>query len=91
MTKGFVELNSDQRREVVNTQQRFQTWQNAFARQKASRGSMVKREFERSRDEAESAWKAIQAVMIRQSAVNRARPGRAPLEPRDAQSGLLAP
>ena len=40
----------------------------------------VKREFERSRDEAESAWKAIQPVMIRQSAVNRALGlGRVPL------------
>jgi len=37
----FVELNSDQRREAINTQQRFQAWRDAYARQQACRGSMV--------------------------------------------------
>ena len=37
----FVELNSDQRREAVNSQQRFQAYQAAAARRKSFRGSMV--------------------------------------------------
>jgi len=37
----FVELNSDQRREAINTQQRFGAWRAAFARDRACRGSMV--------------------------------------------------
>ncbi len=37
----FVELNPDQRRETVNTQQRFQARQAALARRNAYRGSMV--------------------------------------------------
>lgn len=37
----FVELNSDQRRETVNTQQRYQAWREAAARANANRGSMV--------------------------------------------------
>ncbi|MGO9743472.1 MAG: GSU2403 family nucleotidyltransferase fold protein [Roseiarcus sp.] len=37
----FVELNPDQRRETVNTQQRFQARQAASARRNAYRGSMV--------------------------------------------------
>ena len=41
MAQGFVELNPDQRRELVNTRQRFQVWQEALARQAASRGSLV--------------------------------------------------
>jgi hypothetical protein len=41
MDSFFIEMNSDQRRETVNTQQRFQAWRNAVIRHKASRGSMV--------------------------------------------------
>jgi hypothetical protein len=37
----FVELNPDQRRETVNTFQRFQALQKATARHRACRGSMV--------------------------------------------------
>jgi hypothetical protein len=37
----FVELNADQRREVVNTRQRFQALQAARARSRSYRGSMV--------------------------------------------------
>jgi len=37
----FVELNPDQRREAINTQQRFRAWRDAFARAQAYRGSMV--------------------------------------------------
>jgi hypothetical protein len=37
----YVELNSDQRREAINTQQRFRAWRDAFARAQAYRGSMV--------------------------------------------------
>ena len=37
----FVELNTDQRREAVNSQQRFQAYQAAAARRKSFRGSMV--------------------------------------------------
>jgi hypothetical protein len=38
---SFVELNPDQRREAINTRQRFQAWRDAVARQRAYRGSMV--------------------------------------------------
>lgn len=37
----FTELNNDQRREVVNTRQRFQAWRNAQDRERGFRGSMV--------------------------------------------------
>jgi hypothetical protein len=37
----FTELNSDQRREIVNTRQRFQAWRNAVQRETGYRGSMV--------------------------------------------------
>lgn len=37
----FQELNSDQRREAVNTQQRFAAWRDAGERAKGYRGSMV--------------------------------------------------
>ena len=37
----FVELNADQRREAVNSQQRFQTFQAAASRRRSFRGSMV--------------------------------------------------
>jgi hypothetical protein len=39
--EDFIELNSDQRREVVNTRQRFQAWRNAVQRERSYRGSMV--------------------------------------------------
>lgn len=39
--KEFIELNSDQRRETINTQQRFQAWCEAENRQRSFRGSMV--------------------------------------------------
>lgn len=41
MSGYFVELNTDQRREVVNTQQRFQALKAARARSNSYRGSMV--------------------------------------------------
>lgn len=41
MSGYFVELNADQRREVVNTQQRFQALKAARARSNSYRGSMV--------------------------------------------------
>lgn len=37
----FPELNNDQRREVVNTRQRFEAWQNAAGRDYGYRGSMT--------------------------------------------------
>lgn len=37
----FIELNPDQRRETINTQQRYQAWRAAAAQARASRGSMV--------------------------------------------------
>lgn len=37
----FSELNNDQRREVVNTRQRYDAWRNAFDREYGYRGSMV--------------------------------------------------
>lgn len=41
MPIDFAELNSDQRRETVNTNQRYLAWREAFARQQACKGSMV--------------------------------------------------
>lgn len=38
---NLLELNNDQRREFVNTQQRFMAWQEAYDRVRATRGSMV--------------------------------------------------
>jgi hypothetical protein len=38
---SFVELNNDQRRETVNTRQRYQTWRAAIEREYGYRGSMV--------------------------------------------------
>jgi hypothetical protein len=37
----FIELNSDQRREMVNARQRYQAWREAAAQVRAHRGSMV--------------------------------------------------
>ncbi len=37
----FIELNSDQRRETINTQQRYQAWREANEQVRSSRGSMV--------------------------------------------------
>lgn len=37
----FIELNNDQRRETVNTRQRFQAWRSAVDRERSYRGSMV--------------------------------------------------
>jgi hypothetical protein len=37
----FIDLNADQRRETINTQQRFSAWREASARAKGYRGSMV--------------------------------------------------
>jgi len=37
----FVELNNDQRREMVNTRQRFQAWRSAQDREHGFKGSMV--------------------------------------------------
>jgi hypothetical protein len=37
----FIELNSDQRREAINTQQRYEAWKQAERRSKDFRGSMV--------------------------------------------------
>jgi hypothetical protein len=39
--EAFVELNGDQRRETVNTRQRFQAWRNAIQRENGYRGSMT--------------------------------------------------
>jgi hypothetical protein len=112
----FVDLNSDQRREFVNTRQRFEAHRLAVARRNSLRGSMVwstsrghdylmrvgydkaghrkqkslgprsaqtellKAEFDRRRSESQRAYEAIQQVMTRQAAVNRALGlGRVPL------------
>ena len=112
----FQELNGDQRRETVNTQQRYAAYREAEERAKGYRGSMtwtqmrgrdylirshydksgvrrqtslglrsketeaIKREFEHGRSEAQSRLKNLQAVMARQSAINRAVAlGRVPL------------
>lgn len=37
----FVDLNNDQRREMINTRQRYQAWRNAVERERAYRGSLV--------------------------------------------------
>ena len=37
----FLELNSDQRREAINTQQRYRAWREASDQVRANRGSMV--------------------------------------------------
>jgi hypothetical protein len=42
----FLELNNDQRREMVNTRQRYQAWRNAADREQGYRGSMVWEETE---------------------------------------------
>jgi hypothetical protein len=44
---SFVELNNDQRREMVNTRQRFQSLRSAEERERGYRGSMV---WEKSKD-----------------------------------------
>jgi hypothetical protein len=41
LSRDFTELNSDQRREVVNTQQRFLAWREAFARREGCKGSIL--------------------------------------------------
>jgi hypothetical protein len=41
MSKYYIEFNPDQRREVINTQQRFQSLREARARARGYRGSMV--------------------------------------------------
>lgn len=38
---NFLELNSDRRREPINTRQRYQAWREASARGRKMRGSMV--------------------------------------------------
>lgn len=38
---NFVELDNDQRREMVNTRQRFQAWLEASQRERGYRGSMI--------------------------------------------------
>jgi hypothetical protein len=38
---SFVELDNDQRRELINTRQRFQAWREAALRERGYRGSMV--------------------------------------------------
>jgi hypothetical protein len=38
---NFVELDNDQRREMVNTRQRFQAWLEASRRERGYRGSMI--------------------------------------------------
>ena len=103
-----VELNNDQRRETVNTRQRYQSWRNAVGREHGYRGSMVweetkghhylirsfyddggkrrqkslgrrdeatehiKRTFETERGAALKARRAMDEVLVRQSAINRA-------------------
>jgi hypothetical protein len=37
----FVELNNDQRRELINTRQRYQAWSHAVDRERGYKGSMV--------------------------------------------------
>jgi hypothetical protein len=112
----FQELNGDQRREAVNTQQRYAAYREAERRNNTYRGSMswkkihgrdylvrsyygksgirrqtslglrskkteaIKREYDRGRLDAQERFKDLKAVMIRQSAVNRALGlGRVPL------------
>ncbi len=115
-TMEFQELNSDQRREVVNTQQRYAAYREAEDRAKGYRGSMVwakikgreylvrsrydksgvrrqtslglrlketeqiKLAYEHGRSEAQNRLKNLKAVIVRQSAINRAIGlGRVPL------------
>ena len=110
------ELNSDQRREVVNTRQRYAAYREAENRAKGYRGSMtwarirgadylvrshydkagvrrqtslglrsketeaIKLEYDHGRSDAQSRLKDLEAVMARQSAINRAiGSGRVPL------------
>ncbi|MGB6536633.1 MAG: nucleotidyltransferase domain-containing protein [Xanthobacteraceae bacterium] len=112
----FQELNGDQRREVVNTQQRYSSLRESQEKAKAYRGSMVwtqikgrdylirsyydrsglrrqtslgpraketeaiKREFDRGRETTRARLADLQAVMTRQTAINRAIGlGRVPL------------
>jgi len=112
----LLEYDNDQRREFINTQQRFRAWQDLRARAAAVRGSMVwqaskgaeylarsyydkagirrqtslgprsprtetiKRDFEAGREEANAQFKAIDAALNRQGAINRALGlGRVPL------------
>lgn len=116
MAAPFIELNNDQRREMVNTRQRYQAWRNAAAREAGYRGSMVweetkgqdyllrsfydengkrrqkslgkrdsetetlKQRFDTERKEAADSRKALDAILDRQAAVNRALGlGRVPL------------
>ena len=110
------EFNNDQRRELVNTRQRFDSWSEAAARERSYRGSMVweevkgrpylirasydehgkrrnkslgpqtpetqaiKDRFDSERAEAIERRKAVETVLNRQAAVNRALGlGRIPL------------
>jgi hypothetical protein len=41
MINELIELNSDQRREMINTRQRFQAWREAERHERSFRGSMV--------------------------------------------------
>lgn len=112
----FQELNGDQRREAVNTRQRYAAYREADERNNGYRGSMgwkkiqgrdylirsyygksgirrqtslgprserteaIKLEYDRGRAEAQERRKSLQAVIARQSAVNRALGlGRVPL------------
>lgn len=112
----FQELNGDQRRENVNTQQRFTAYREALQRDNDYRGSMgwkkshgrdylvrsyygksgirrqtslglrsdktesIKFEYDRGRLEAQKRLKDLKAVMVRQTAINRALGlGRVPL------------
>lgn len=104
----FIELNNDQRREIVNTRQRYQAWRAAREREQGYRGSLVweatggrryllrssydesgkrrqrslgpespettaiKEQFDAGRLEASSARKSMDAVLERQTAINRA-------------------
>lgn len=104
----FIEFNNDQRRELVNTRQRFQSLRNALQREFGYRGSMVwdetggrsyllrsyydetgqrrqkslgprsaetlalKSKFDTERAEAIASRKALDEVVARQAAVNRA-------------------
>lgn len=116
MVAPFIELNNDQRREMVNTRQRYQAWRNAAAREAGYRGSMVweetkgqeyllrsfydeggkrrqkslgkrepeteavKQRFDLERKDAVESRKALDAILDRQAAVNRALGlGRLPL------------
>lgn len=112
----FKELNSEQRREAVNTQQRYAAYREAEERAKGFRGSTtwtqirgrdylvrsyytksgirrqtsrglrsketeaIKLDYDRGRTEAQKRLKNLKALIIRQSAINRAIGlGRVPL------------